>query len=332
MCRLFGMSTGGSRVRAAHWLLDAPRSLRAQSHQMQHGAGLGWFSLGGEPVRDRAPLAAFENADFDLHARNVPSDTFVAHVRDASVGGLTVHNCHPFVMSDRLFAHNGVVKGLDTLRTWLTEVERAHVSGETDSELVFAYLTAEIRRRGDTTAGIVEAVRRIGADLPVFALNVLVAEAGRLWALRYPESNELWVLSPERGGAAEPGAARPEPAVVIASEPMDDHPGWRLLDPGELLIVDGLAEASVFPFEPLRYPLRRSDLSVREAASQTTTAVPAGPVSVDLVTGRAVSGAPAPAGVVPVAPAPGHAVSVGSVSAGPVPADSGPGGSFAHRA
>ncbi|WP_217711339.1 class II glutamine amidotransferase [Actinomadura sp. NAK00032] len=281
MCRLFGMSTGGPRVRAAHWLLDAPRSLRAQSHRMQHGAGLGWFSLGGEPVRDRAPVAAFENADFDLHARNVPSHTFVSHVRDASVGGLTVRNCHPFVMSDRLFAHNGVVKGLDVLRTWLTEVEHAHVAGETDSELVFAYLTAEIRRRGDTTAGIVEAVRRIGAELPVFALNLLVAESGRLWALRYPESNELWVLSPGRGGVSEPGRPSggpgpaeggPVPAVVIASEPMDDDPGWRLLEPGELLVVDGLAEESLFPFAPPRHPLRRSDLSVREAASQTTAA------------------------------------------------------------
>ncbi|GAA0590999.1 class II glutamine amidotransferase [Actinomadura livida] len=273
MCRLFAMSTGGPRVRAAHWLLDAPRSLRAQSHRMRHGAGLGWFSLGGEPIRDRAPLAAFENADFDLHARNVPSHTFVSHVRDASVGGLTVRNCHPFVMNDRLFAHNGVVKGLETLRAWLTEMETAQVSGETDSELVFAYVTAEIRRHGDTTTGIVEAVRRIAADLPVFSLNMLVAEPGRIWALRYPESNELWVLSPGEGGVSDPGTDGPLPAVVIASEPMDDQRGWRLLQPGELLIVEGLAETSLFPFGPLSRPLRRSDLSLREAASQATAGV-----------------------------------------------------------
>ncbi|SNT45582.1 glutamine amidotransferase [Actinomadura meyerae] len=302
MCRLFGMSTGGPRVRAAHWLLDAPRSLRAQSHRMQHGAGLGWFSLGGEPVRDRAPLAAFENADFDLHARNVPSHTFVSHVRDASVGGLTVRNCHPFVMNDRLFAHNGVVKGLDVLRTWLTEVEHAHVAGETDSELVFAYLTAEIRRRGDTTAGIVEAVRRIGAELPVFALNLLVAESGRLWALRYPESNELWVLSPERGGAGEPAGPGAVPAVVLASEPMDDDPGWRLLEPGELLVVDGLAEESLFPFAPPRHPLRRADLSLREAASQAVSE-PASPA-----VSPAPAAAPSAAGAAALPPVPEPAV------------------------
>lgn len=272
MCRLFGMSTGGPRVRASRWLLDAPSSLRAQSHRMQHGAGLGWFSLGGEPIRDRAPVAAFENADFDLHARNVVSHTFVAHVRDASVGGLTVRNCHPFVMNDRLFAHNGVVKGQDAMRSWLSEIDRAPVVGETDSEMVFAYLTAEIRRHGDTTAGIVEAVRRIGAELPLFSLNFLLAEAGRLWALRYPESNELWVLSPRDGGMSgeEPSADAygSVPAVVVASEPMDDDPGWRPLGPGELLVVDGVEETSMFPFVPPRLPLRRSDLSLREAASQ----------------------------------------------------------------
>jgi glutamine amidotransferase len=241
---------------------------------MRHGAGLGWFSLGGEPIRDRAPLAAFENADFDLHARNVPSHTFVSHVRDASVGGLTVRNCHPFVMNDRLFAHNGVVKGLETLRAWLTEVESAQVSGETDSELVFAYVTAEIRRHGDTTTGIVEAVRRIAAELPVFSLNMLLAEPGRIWALRYPESNELWVLSPDAGDAGGRGTDGPVPAVVIASEPMDDRRGWRLLQPGELLIVEGLTEISLFPFGPLSRPLRRADLSLREAASQAPAGAP----------------------------------------------------------
>ncbi|MFB4318864.1 class II glutamine amidotransferase [Actinomadura sp. 21ATH] len=277
MCRLFGMSTGGPRVRASHWLMDAPECLRAQSHRMPHGAGLGWFSLGAEPVRDRAPLAAFESPDFALHARNVVSHTFVSHVRDASVGGLTVHNCHPFVMNDRLFAHNGVVKGLSTLGSWLTEVDRAHVSGETDSELVFAYITAEIRRAGDTTEGLVRAVGRIGAELPVFSLNLLIAEAGRLWALRHPDSNELWVLSPRHGGRSGPEggeAAEHVPAVVVASEPMDGQPGWRLLDPGELLVVNGLEETSLHPFEPPRHRLSRDDLSLREAASQGVVVPP----------------------------------------------------------
>ncbi|WP_289007982.1 class II glutamine amidotransferase [uncultured Thermomonospora sp.] len=287
MCRLFGMTTGGPRVEAEFWLLDAPQSLREQSRRMPHGVGLGWFSLGDEPVRDRAPLPAYDSRDFVLAARHVVSHTFVSHLRYASAGPVHVHNCHPFHMRDRLFAHNGVVKGLDVLESWLSEADKALIEGQTDSERVFAYITAEIRRHGDTTAGLVEAVRRIGAELPVYSLNLVLAEAHRIWALRYPESNELWVLPPEDEGggmidtcarhlasAHEPGsvevtaAGRAVPAYVVASEPMDDSPGWRLLEPGELLIVNGLKGESRFPFEPPRIRLTTADLSAREAASQ----------------------------------------------------------------
>ncbi|HEX2312852.1 MAG TPA: class II glutamine amidotransferase [Thermomonospora sp.] len=283
MCRLFGMTTGGPRVQAAFWLLDAPQSLKEQSRRMPHGVGLGWFSLGDEPVRDRAPLPAFENTDFALTARHIVSHTFVSHVRYASTGEVDVHNCHPFDMYDRLFAHNGVVKGLDVLGSWLTDVDRVLIEGETDSEMVFAYITSEIRRCGDTTTGLIEAVRRISAELPLYSLNILLAEAHRIWALRYPESNELWVLPPKGEGIGgvrhlesphEPGAVdlsspgHSVPAYVVASEPMDDDPGWRLLEPGELLIIDGLKEESRFPFDAPRFQLTEADLSAKEAASQ----------------------------------------------------------------
>lgn len=284
MCRLFGMTTGGPRVHATFWLLDAPESLEFQSRRMPDGTGLGWFSLGEEPVRDRAPVAAYRDADFNAEARNVVSHTFVSHVRYASTGAPDVHNSHPFVMDDRLFAHNGVVRGLDVLGSWLTDVDRALMQGQTDSELVFAYITAEIRRHGDTSAGLIAAVRRIAAELPVFALNIVLAESRRLWALRYPATHELWVLTPrlDRPGPArhlvsgrEPGEVKVSahrdacPAFVLASERMDDDPGWRLLAPGELLVVDGLEASSLFPFGAPAHPLTLADLSAAESVSQT---------------------------------------------------------------
>ncbi|WP_067796708.1 class II glutamine amidotransferase [Actinomadura formosensis] len=284
MCRLFGMTTGGPRVHATFWLLDAPESLEFQSRRMPDGTGLGWFSLGEEPVRDRAPIAAFQDADFNSEARTVVSHTFVSHVRYASTGAPEVHNSHPFVMDDRLFAHNGVVRGLDMLGSWLTDVDRALTQGRTDSELVFAYITAEIRRHGDTASGLIAAVRRIAAELPVFALNVLLAESKRLWALRYPDTHELWVLNPrfDKPGPArhltsdrEPGHVRVTahreacPAVVLASERMDDDPAWRLLAPGELLTVDGLEASSSFPFDEPAHPVTLADLSPVESTSQT---------------------------------------------------------------
>src|SRR5262245_21908977 len=129
MCRLLGLTTGGPRVEAQFWLVDAADSLSAQSHRMPDGAGIGWFSQGDEPVRDRAPLAAHENVDFDVLARHVSSHTFVAHVRYSSGSRLDVHNTHPFDIHDRLFAHNGVVDGLEVLDSWLSPVDLAAVEG-----------------------------------------------------------------------------------------------------------------------------------------------------------------------------------------------------------
>ncbi|HEX6498342.1 MAG TPA: class II glutamine amidotransferase [Micromonosporaceae bacterium] len=293
MCRLFGMTTGDTPVEASFWLLDAPDSLRAQSRRMPDGVGLGWFGIGGEPVRDRAPIAAFADREFETEARVMRSDTFVAHVRYATTGRPEVHNTHPFDMRDRLFAHNGVLRGLDVLRTWLSPADLALVEGETDSELLFAWITARVAALGDTRAGIVDAIARVAAELPVYALNFVLAEHGRIWALRYPDVHQLWVLKPgpastrgrgepmrvaDRSGRLRMTSVEPRvPSVVVASEMMDDDPDWRLLEPGELLGTDGTRCWSAFPFGEPAHRLTKADLSEHEATAQEPgRAVPAG--------------------------------------------------------
>jgi glutamine amidotransferase len=66
--------------------------------------------------------------------------------------------------------------------------------------------------------------------------------------------------------------------VVVASEVMDEDPGWRALAPGELLHVDGDLRADVtlaLP-DPPAYPLRLADLSERAASSQAPVGHDAG--------------------------------------------------------
>lgn len=275
----------GSRVSAAFWLLDAPDSIKKQSQRMPDGAGIGWFSLGDEPVKDRSPLSAEASADFATDATHVRSHTFIAHVRYACTGKLTVHNTHPFDMKDRLFAHNGVVKNLEVMEGWMTDMEKVFIEGQTDSEKVFALITAEIDRNGgDTEAGIVSAVSRIGAELPVYALNIILAEPRKIYALRYPETHELWVLEPEAGlfggtsdttavterGTLSFGDEEPKvPAFVIASEPLDTNPNWRLLEPYEMAVIDNGVARYVKPFkDKAKIVLTLKDLSPQEATSQ----------------------------------------------------------------
>ena len=97
----------------------------------------------------KQPIAAWQDTAFARTARQLHGTTFVAHVRYASTGAHTMANTHPFLQDGRLFAHNGVVQGLPELGRRLTELGTAGlVRGDTDSERVFALITAETRRHG----------------------------------------------------------------------------------------------------------------------------------------------------------------------------------------
>ena len=288
MCRLFGLHAGTRDVAARFWLIDAPDSLAAQSHRNPDGAGVGTFGRTGEPAVTKQPIAAWEDAQFAAAARDLRGTTFVAHVRYASTGAHTMANTHPFVQDGRLFAHNGVVQGLGELDRHLAGLGAAAlVKGETDSERIFALITAQTRRQdGDVAAGLTEAIGWISAHLPVYALNLVLITATDLWALRYPATHELYVLDRPAGGqpldaashrihAHSPDLAR-QPSVVIASERMDGDPGWRLLAPGELLHVSSALEigsTAPFPAEPAHL-LQLSDLEPAAASSQHPQAAP----------------------------------------------------------
>jgi predicted glutamine amidotransferase len=252
MCRLFGLSAGAEPVSARIWLLEAPDSLAAQSHHNPDGTGLGIFD-GTRPVVHRAPIAAFDDAAFAREAREERSPSFLAHVRFASTGAKTVENTHPFEQDGRLFAHNGVLEGLRQIEAELGD-DTALLHGQTDSERLFALITHEIRGNGgDVRAGIVAAVGWIIANVPIYSLNLILTTPSELFALRYPDTNTLFLLERPAGGGDGDGAlhhhsdlgtcvrsdeAAERPVVVVASERMDDDPGWRKVAPGELLHVD----------------------------------------------------------------------------------------------
>ena len=285
MCRLFGLHAGRDVVMASFWLLDAADSLAAQSERNPDGAGIGAFDAAGEPVLDKQPIAAWEDAQFAAEAKSLSGTTFLAHVRYATTGDLDVRNTHPFLQDGRLFAHNGVVQGMDTLNARLTELGAADlVAGQTDSERVFALITAAIRARsGDVEAGLTDALNWLTANVPIFALNLLLATATDMWALRYPDTHELYVLNRQTGMTefemqtqrirASSGQLNKRPSVVFASEPMDGDPAWQLLDPGVLVHVDASLKVrtSMLLPDPPSHQLTLSDLSGRAAAAQDAT-------------------------------------------------------------
>jgi glutamine amidotransferase len=286
MCRLFGMTAGRHPVKATFWLLEAPDSLAQQSRHNPDGYGIATYRPDGTAELDKRPVRAYEDAEFAREAREKESRTFVAHVRYASTGGLTLQNTHPFEQENRVFAHNGVLGDLPALEAQL-EGYRRLVEGETDSERFFALITKEIdAHRGDVGAGIAAAASWIARELPVFSLNCILATPDGLWALRYPDTHPLMILERSTGGpsggrhldAASPagtvrvrsGALGHRRAVILATERMDEDTGWRMLTPGELVAVDAELQVSSRTAVdlPPAHPLSLQDLEPRAARSQ----------------------------------------------------------------
>ena len=285
MCRLFGMSGGQNEVQATFWLLDAPTSLVALSETQPDGVGLGTFHPDGSPWLYRKPVAANRSQTFIADAHEVSSRTFLAHIRHATAAEPTIENTHPFEQHGRLFAHNGVLGDLPAL----CERLGAHaglLKGSTDSELYFTLMTKRIEEHdGDIAAGIAHAAREIAADFSLYSLNMLLTTPTDIWALRYPDTNELWIL--ERSIAALGGAdgggfdqrsasgitrvfsgqLAIRPATIIASQPMDTNPLWRLLEPGELVHVDPelRVTSTIAVPEP---PANMLELTPKEAMAQ----------------------------------------------------------------
>lgn len=130
--------------------------------------------------------------------------------------------------------------------------------------------------------GLLDAMSRLATNVPIYAVNLLLSTATDMWALRYPEPNELYLLDRRTPGNS-PGfdlrtsrihaQSKPldtYPCVVFASEPMDHDPAWRLLQPGTLAHVDAdltVTERVVLP-EPPKHQLTLADLSTTAATSQ----------------------------------------------------------------
>lgn len=286
MCRLFGMSAAPHRVHATFWLLDAQDSLAQQSRRMPDGTGLGTFTEDGTPRLEKQPVAAYEDSRFAWEAKERESATFVAHVRYATTGANNLADTHPFEQRGRLFAHNGVIEDLPKLEAELGDY-RDLVQGDTDSERYFALITRHIDESdGDVAAGITAAVGWIADNLRMLSINFVLSEAEQMWAFRYPDTDDLMVLRRRPGGPsgrryldhastagtvrARSGALATLPAVVVATEPMDEDPDWESLCPGELLHVGPNHEVTrtMIRERPPNHRLTLADLSEHAASSQ----------------------------------------------------------------
>ena len=241
MCRLFGMNAGTHEAKVSYWLLDAPDSMLAESHRNPDGTGIGWFGADGVAHLKKQPKSAYDDQAFRQEATTVDACTLITHVRAATAGHDALVNTHPFEIDGLIVAHNGGFGDLPSVEAELGPEFMAKVQGQTDSERYAALIAKFSAELGDVGEGLAAAANWLADNVPMYSLNCLVATAGNLWALRYPDQRALHVGVRTEAVSGESATAHHEVSgtklVLVASERIDGADGWRMLDPGELLHV-----------------------------------------------------------------------------------------------
>jgi glutamine amidotransferase len=276
MCRIAAYL--GPPVALSALLHEPPHSLEHQSRNAREmnggsvagdGWGVGWFTE-GDPrpgmIKSLLPIWSDENARTAAHA--IVSGSVVGHIRLASPSIETCFTNTPlYPLADHLWTINGELSPWPgplslAIRNHLHPDDEAAVRGSTDAELLGALWSTGLRRTRprDAAAALREALA-IARDLAfdhdgTIKVNVIVAGASGFVAVRYAEPgepNSLYYLT---------GQDRWHGGSLVASEPLDDGPGWLAVEPSMLVQADGRG----LRVEPLDLPAAGRSARRRQSA------------------------------------------------------------------
>jgi glutamine amidotransferase len=244
MCELLGVSVHPAATLGVYFPAFRPRAEHNPS-----GWGIGWFDGGGAHViKDDSRADVSPRAD-ELVSEPPRSETFIVHVRAATVGRIASENSHPFsgTVNGRcwLFAHNGTIKRLEGLVTGASTP-----LGDTDSERAFHHVLHRLEQLGPrpTDEDLDDLVVSIADELSSRGTaNFLLTDGVTLYAyydgwktlhLLQRQARDLGTIGLEDDDyhlALRVSDAPEESAVIVASVPLTDE-RWTRLDAGDLLV------------------------------------------------------------------------------------------------
>lgn len=176
------------------------------------GFGLGWYAhgLSERPGLFRSITPAWNNHNLIYNASLMQTDCLFAHIRAASVGGVSESNSHPFHYDQFLMMHNGVIPQFKRIKRKLLSLLNDElflwIQGQTDSEHVFALLmqnayemrgdgppltTKQIQACFQKTFDTVQQLKEqagIGDEVSTF--NMMVTDGHRIVGTRYSSMPE----------------------------------------------------------------------------------------------------------------------------------------------
>jgi predicted glutamine amidotransferase len=237
-------------------LREAPRSLAALSREHRDGWGIAVFDVRSSQWQiDKGAACASEDERFHRLAVGSRGELLVSHVRQKTIGETSLANTHPFERGRWVFAHNGTIKDVAWLRARASPERGAEIYGETDSELLFAWILTRLDEAGLTsqpasreTDVAIGAASRAAREREGFgAFNFLLSDGTTTYAHRFGRSMFLLERHPEDavrtrrtardGTIVETPWSPGRTAIFVASERITDEP-WQHVEEGVLLRVE----------------------------------------------------------------------------------------------
>lgn len=218
-------------------ILDPPHSLLRQSYaplDMRGGGtvnadgfGVGWYpASGAEPLRYRSEKPLWNDTALAAVAAT-SSGAVLAAVRSATAG-MPVHAgaAAPFGEGTWLFSHNGLVRGwpgsVAGLAAGLPTTDLLTLEAPTDAALLWTLVRHRLRAGESPVIALADVVRDVEAAAPGSRLNLLLTDGDTVWATAWTHALSVRAT---------------DDAVLVASEPVDDLPGWTSVPDRHLVVA-----------------------------------------------------------------------------------------------
>jgi len=209
------------------YLVEAPQellhmSLHGKKAPHRDGFGCAYLDRSGRMAVHRWGKEDLDRVPDGLLGDLDPGTTLlIAHVRKASPeygARLTDEEAHPFAVAGLVLAHNGTIR----------DAEALDPAPGIDSQRLARWLSRAWQPR--TPEALAWALKELLAQVRDYtAVNLLLTEGASLYAFCcYTQDSDYYTLWYRVAGEA----------VTVASEPLDDGPGWQSLTNGELLRIE----------------------------------------------------------------------------------------------
>lgn len=255
------------------------RAREAEEPLNGDGFGLGWYdhSIDFFPALYRSIQPAWNDTNLLSLSAKIRTNCVFAHVRAATMGGVSIYNCHPFQYNRLLFMQNGeigsFIKIKRHMRHLLTDPVYDWIQGQTDSEHFFALLmqvfieTEAEHSVSGLKSALLETVGRVKQLQQTFGvgdsynyLNLVLTDGMNLVSLRYsddPQSCPTLYYAAGSSYEVHNGIVHLEPpcevgneAVLVVSEKLSDHKAdWHEVPTNHMLLVRHDLQIHIEPFE-----------------------------------------------------------------------------------